>query len=104
MNALAFTHRYRNEVVGLVLIDTSHPQQLRRLNRVLPRRAPNDNSPLPREWQSAVESLHRELQRELAGTSSNSKHIVASKAGHNIQLEPQLVLDAILELVTEARL
>jgi pimeloyl-ACP methyl ester carboxylesterase len=157
MNALAFTHRYRNEVVGLVLIDSSHPQQLRRLNSVLPPRradesaimqgfrdgpdraamggewfdfgknsdqfapdmsigniplivltaapqAPNDNSPLPREWQSAVESLHQELQRELAGTSSNSKHIVASKAGHNIQLdEPQLVLDAIMELVTEAR-
>lgn len=157
MNALAFTHRYRNEVVGLVLIDSSHPQQLRRLNSVLPPRradesaimqgfrdgpdraamggewfdfgknsdqfapdmsigniplivltaapqAPHDNNPLPREWQSAVESLHQELQRELAGISSNSKHIVASKAGHNIQLdEPQLVLDAIMELVTEAR-
>ena len=158
MNALAFTHRYRNEVAGLVLIDSSHPQQLGRLNGALPPRSadesaimqgfrngpdrtatggewfdfgknseqfannmsigniplivltaapqpPEDNHPLPREWQSAIKSLHHELQRELAHSSSNSKHIVARKAGHNIQLdEPQLVLDAITELVTRARL
>jgi len=59
---------------------------------------PEDNHPLPREWQSAIESLHHELQRELAHSSSNSKHIVARKARHNIQLdEPQLVLDAMLD-------
>lgn len=64
----------------------------------------SDNHPLPREWQTTNESVHQELQRELARSSSNSKHIVASKAGHNIQLdEPQLVLDAIAELVTKAR-
>lgn len=157
MNALAFTDRYRDEVVGLVLIDSSHPQQQRRLNRVLPPRRddesaimrgfrdgpdrtglggewfdfdknsqqfeqhmsignvplivltaapqpPSDKIPLPVEWQSAIETLHHELQRDLARTSSNSKHIVARKAGHNIQLdEPQLVLDAIIELVTQAR-
>jgi hypothetical protein len=52
-----------------------------------------DNHPLPREWQIAIESLHQELQRELAQSSSSSKHIVARKAGHNIQLdEPELIL------------
>jgi pimeloyl-ACP methyl ester carboxylesterase len=157
MNAVAFTNRYRDEIAGLVLIDSSHPQQLQRLDSVLPPRRddespamrgfrdgpdrtamggewfdfaanstqfannmsvgdvplivltaapqpPNEQNPLPREWQSAIESLHQELQRELAQISSDSKHIVARKAGHNIQLdEPQLVLDAITELVTKAR-
>lgn len=157
MNALAFTDLYRDEVVGLVLIDSSHPQQLRRLNAVLPPRrddeselergfrdgpdrtalggewfdfgknseqfanhmsignvplivltaapqSPSDETPLSSQWQIVIESQHQELQRDLARLSSNSKHIVARKAGHNIQLdEPQLVLDSITELVTQAR-
>lgn len=157
MNALAFANLHRDEVVGLVLIDSSHPQQLQRMNAVLPpRRAdeaemlrgfrdgpgrtgmggewfdfarnaeqfansmrigriplivltaapqpPNDKSPLPREWQAAIEPMHQQLQRELASVSTDSKHIIAQKAGHNIQLdEPQLVLDAITDLVTRAR-
>lgn len=157
MNAFAFTSRYRDEVAGLVLIDSSHPWQLERINKVLPPRRddesavmrgfrdgpdrsamggewfdfgknseqfankmsigsvplivltaapqpPNDTSPLPREWQLAIGPLHQELQRELAATSSESQHIVASKAGHNIQIdEPQLVLDAITDLVRRAR-
>jgi pimeloyl-ACP methyl ester carboxylesterase len=157
MNAIAFANRYRDEVAGVVLIDSSHPKQLERINRVLPPRQddepavlrgfregpdrtamggewfdfgknseqfanemsvgniplivltaapqpPNDNSPLPREWQLAIEPLHQELQRELATISSQSKHIVARNAGHNIQLdEPQLVLDAITELVRRYR-
>lgn len=155
MNALAFASRYRDEVVGLVLIDSSHPQQLQRVNAVLPPRSnaesdvlrgfrdgpdrtamggewfdfakngeqfannmsigdiplivltaapqpPNDKNPLPREWQIAIEALHQELQRELADVSTDSKHIVARKARHNIQLdEPQLVLDAITSLVAQ---
>jgi pimeloyl-ACP methyl ester carboxylesterase len=158
MNALAFAKRYHDEVVGLVLIDSSHPQQLARINAVLPPRSdaesavlrgfrdgpdrtamggewfdfaknseefkkdmsigniplivltaapqsPNEKNPLPRDWQVAIEALHQELQRELANVSSNSKHIVARKAGHNIQLdEPQLVLDAITSLVTRGAL
>jgi hypothetical protein len=65
---------------------------------------PNDKDPLPREWQLAIEPLHQELQRELATISSDSKHIVARKAGHNIQLdEPQLVFDAITDLVGRNR-
>lgn len=157
MNAFAFANLYRDEVAGLVLIDSSHPQQLERINGVLPPRQddepavlrgfrdgpdraamggewfdfikngeqfanrmgigniplivltaapqpPNDKNPLPRDWQLAIDPLHQELQRELATISSESKHIVASKAGHNIQLdEPQLVLDAITDLVRRSR-
>ena len=65
---------------------------------------PNDKIPLPREWQMAIEPVHQQLQRGLAQESTNSKQIVAQKAGHNIQLdEPQLVLDAITSLVLQAR-
>ena len=40
----------------------------------------------------------------LARLSSNSRHIVATKVGHTIHYqEPQLVIDAILELVNKAR-
>ncbi|MBM0104742.1 alpha/beta hydrolase [Steroidobacter sp. S1-65] len=157
MNALAFATQYRAEVVGLLLVDSSHPQQLARTNAVLPARgddesdlmrafregpdrtgmggewfdfaknsarfeggmsigtlplvvltrapqSPDDKMPLPRDWQIAIESVHQQLQRELAGVSMNSKHIVARKAGHNIQLdEPQLVLDAIMSLIEQSR-
>jgi pimeloyl-ACP methyl ester carboxylesterase len=157
MNALAFANRNHDEVVGVVLIDSSHPRQLQRINAVLPPRRddepevlrgfrdgpdrtamggewfdfdknadqfansmsirniplivltaapqpPNDESPLPREWQIAIEPVHQQLQRELADVSTDSKHIVARKAGHNIQLdEPELVLDAITSLVMRAR-
>lgn len=157
MNALAFANHYRDEVIGLVLIDSSHPQQLQRINAVLPPRRddesevlrgfrdgpnrtamggewfdfgkngeqftnnmsigniplivltaasqpPSDKSPLPRDWQIAIEPMHQQLQRELAKLSTDSKHIVARKAGHNIQLdEPELVLDAITSLVMRAR-
>ena len=157
MNALAFANHYRNGVVGLILIDSSHPQQLQRINAVLPPRRddesevlrgfrdgpdrtamggewfdfgkngeqftnnmsigdiplivltaapqpPSDKSPLPRDWQIAIEPVHQQLQRELAKVSTDRKHIVARKAGHNIQLdEPELVLDAITSLVMRAR-
>jgi pimeloyl-ACP methyl ester carboxylesterase len=157
MNALAFANRYRDEVVGLVLIDSSHPQQLERINATLPPRRddesavlrgfrdgpdrtamggewfdffkngeqftsnmsigdiplivltaapqpPSDKSPLPRDWQIAIEPMHQQLQRELAKVSTDSKHIVARKASHNIQVdEPELVLDAITSLVMRAR-
>lgn len=156
MNALAFANQNHDEVVGVVLIDSSHPQQLQRINAVLPPRRddepevlrgfrdgpdrtamggewfdfgknadqfannmsigkiplivltaapqpPNDKNPLPREWQIAIEPVHQQLQRELARVSTDSKHIVARKADHNIQLdEPELVLDAITSLVMRA--
>jgi pimeloyl-ACP methyl ester carboxylesterase len=43
----------------------------------------------------------RQLQTELAGSSTDSKHIIASRAGHHIHLdEPDLVVQAIRDLVT----
>jgi pimeloyl-ACP methyl ester carboxylesterase len=157
MNVLAFANRHHDEVVGVVLLDSSHPRQLQRINAVLPPRRddepevlrgfrdgpdrtamggewfdfaknadqfansmsigniplivltaapqpPNHQSPLPREWQIAIEPVHQQLQRQLADVSTDSKHIVARKAGHNIQLDkPELVLDAITSLVMRAR-
>ncbi len=48
---------------------------------------------------------HRKMEQEsVARLSSNSKHLVALNSGHWIQLdEPQLVIDAIRELVEAAR-
>lgn len=59
---------------------------------------------IPAEWEKLSEPLHQRLQIELAKLSTNSEHIVAEKAGHNVQLEePQLVIDAILGVVQQAR-
>ena len=62
---------------------------------------------IPHLGAAASERLGRvwsELQRELLGLSRRSTHIIASQAGHNIQLdEPQLVIDAIARLLDTAR-
>lgn len=45
------------------------------------------------------------LQRELTALSSNGRQLVAEKSGHVIQFEqPELVIQAISEMVTELRL
>jgi pimeloyl-ACP methyl ester carboxylesterase len=50
--------------------------------------------------QGAVEAIHAEL----AGLSSRGRLVVADDSGHYIQLErPQLVVDAIAEVVAAAR-
>ena len=69
-------------------------------------RSPNAKAdgPLPAEWLRLSEPVHQTLQVELAGLSTKSRHIVAEKAGHNIQLEePQLVLEAIYDVVAQVR-
>jgi len=44
------------------------------------------------------------LQQELAGESMNSRHIIASKSGHNIQSDqPDLVIQTIKNMVMQAR-
>ncbi|GFE82735.1 hypothetical protein GCM10011487_47350 [Steroidobacter agaridevorans] len=59
--------------------------------------APDDVEPL-------IKAVSQRLSADLATLSTNSKHIVASKAGHNIQAdEPQLVTDAILDVVAQVR-
>ncbi len=55
-----------------------------------------DNADRDRMWAA--------LQQELAGESPGSTHIIARKSGHNIQHdEPQLVVQAIKDLVMRAR-
>jgi pimeloyl-ACP methyl ester carboxylesterase len=58
--------------------------------------APDDVEPL-------IDSVGQKLQADVLKLSSNSRQIVATKAGHNIQFEePQLVIDAILDVVAQA--
>lgn len=59
--------------------------------------APDDVEPL-------IKEVEQRLNADLAALSTHSKHIVATKAGHNIQAdEPQLVTDAILDVVAQVR-
>ena len=52
----------------------------------------------------AYEQLWQDLQGELVGLSSRGRLVVAHDSGHYIQLErPQLVVDAIAEVVAAAR-
>jgi pimeloyl-ACP methyl ester carboxylesterase len=47
---------------------------------------------------------HDKMQLDLLTLSSNSKHIIARKSGHHIQLdEPKLVINAIKQVVKAAR-
>jgi hypothetical protein len=55
---------------------------------------------IPVDVAEKIAQAWQELQFDLLNLSSNSTHIVATKAGHNIQYdEPQLVIDAILTMV-----
>ncbi|WP_129645232.1 alpha/beta fold hydrolase [Peristeroidobacter agariperforans] len=59
--------------------------------------APDDVEPL-------IKAVGQRLNADLAALSTNSKHIVATTAGHNIQAdEPQLVTAAILDVVAQVR-
>lgn len=59
---------------------------------------------LPEEVSRDLERVSQELQAGLPGLSSDSTHKVAQKAGHAIHAEdPQLVIDAILEVVGKVR-
>ena len=52
----------------------------------------------------ASEQLWQQLQAELAALSSRGRLVVAEGSGHYLQLErPELVIDAIAEVVTAAR-
>jgi pimeloyl-ACP methyl ester carboxylesterase len=59
--------------------------------------APDDVEPL-------IDEVNQRLDRQLLTLSTNSRLIVAKTAGHNIQADdPQLVIDAIRDVVTQAR-
>jgi pimeloyl-ACP methyl ester carboxylesterase len=67
--------------------------------------SPQWNDPYaPDELEPVIDAVGERLQKGLADLSTRSKFIVASKAGHNIQAdEPQLVIDAILDVVKQVR-
>ncbi len=154
-NVRLFASEHPQEVAGMVLVDSSHPEQWRRFSKILPPRSlresaiirrlrgwsdpsptgeridftmsaeqiratgPLEDKPLivlshspralrspglPEELAAKLEVIWSELQEDLVGLSTRSRHIVASHAGHHIQLdEPQLVVDAILKVLGEAR-
>jgi pimeloyl-ACP methyl ester carboxylesterase len=154
-NVCLYAHKYPKEVAGLVLVDSSHPDQLTRLAEVLPPYSPGEaamlrafrqrldprsstegldlassadqvrpigtlgklplvvlshspkqpiSSETPVDVAAKIEKVWSELQVDLARLSARSSHVVAAQAGHHIQLdEPQLVIDAILKVVSEAR-
>jgi pimeloyl-ACP methyl ester carboxylesterase len=67
--------------------------------------SPDWNDPFaPDDVEPLIDSVTQRLAGQLLTLSSDSRLIVASKAGHNIQAdEPQLVVDAISEVVRRAR-
>jgi pimeloyl-ACP methyl ester carboxylesterase len=147
-----FAGKFPKEVVGLVLVDSSHPDQWSKTATVLPAEAPDEtfvlkqmrmippaslpekldiptsieqvravkslgdlplfvvtrsptwrNPEIPLEIEEKIEQIWQRLQNDLAGLSRNSTHVIATKAGHYIQVdEPQLVIDAILKVLDEA--
>ena len=152
-NVRLFASQYPQEVAGVVLVDSSHPDQWTRFGRLIPRpttgeatalqrlrskpdpnltperidyvtsadevrtsgslgdiplvvlsRSPDALRPpgLPADIAGQIERVWTQLQRDLLNLSTRSEQIVATHAGHNIQLdEPQLVIATILRLLRE---
>jgi pimeloyl-ACP methyl ester carboxylesterase len=151
-----FTEQYSDEIAGMVLVDSSHPNQFAEFLTALPPVTPNtvdvfkklrdslnnlDTTNNPEKFnieasiaqlqnvrslgelplivltqnpncdfdptqssdiEKKISQLWQTLQAELASLSTNSTHIIAAKACHDIQIdEPQLVIDAILKIVNE---
>jgi pimeloyl-ACP methyl ester carboxylesterase len=131
-NCRIFASRYPDLLAGMVLVDTTdadapYMPDLSKTaewidlaaNSTLLRKAkgigdkplvvltasPNSTDPMiPPEQQQQWSRIHQELQRPLLGLSTNSRQVIATKAGHNIQREdPQLVIDAVLDIVKQVR-
>src|SRR5206468_8095967 len=60
--------------------------------------------PLPADFPAALDRAWHTGQDALATLAPNAKHTIATKSGHNIQVqEPQLVIDAIKQVVEAVR-
>jgi pimeloyl-ACP methyl ester carboxylesterase len=60
--------------------------------------------PLPADFPEALNKAWHTGQDALATLAPNAKHIIATKSGHDIQVqEPQLVIDAIKQVVEAVR-
>lgn len=67
---------------------------------VLSHGLPDTTSGVDTSQQNLFEQEWVKMQIELVGLSSNSRQIIAERSGHYIQLDqPELVIEAILELV-----
>jgi pimeloyl-ACP methyl ester carboxylesterase len=59
---------------------------------------------LPPVIEERVERVWQELQLDLVKLSSRSRHVMAQKSGHLVQLEePQLVIDAIHDVLRDTK-
>jgi pimeloyl-ACP methyl ester carboxylesterase len=153
-NVRVFASEYADTVVGMVLVDSSHPDQWSAINAVLPPESSDEPESLKRiriippaslpekmdiltsinqvsalkslgnlplvvlthsptwsidpnlspELSGKIERIWEKQQNELASLSSNGSLVVATRAGHYIQVdEPQLVIDAILKVIEEVK-
>jgi hypothetical protein len=62
--------------------------------------------PVPRHQIASplIDAVTQRLAAQLVKLSTSGKQIIATKAGHNIQAdEPQLVIDAIRDVVNQVR-
>ncbi len=155
-----FANEYPGEVAGVVLVDSTHPDQEARWLAAMPKASENEPAPvtaarnflaarlsstngnpdqldyprcaaevrkamslgdmplvilthnpkwkmvpdLPDEVLGKMEDATQRFQAGLTNLSTRAKQRIAAKAGHGIpQEDPQLVIDAILETVNEAR-
>lgn len=149
-----YAGQYPKEVAGVVLVDSSHPDQWSEVLAALPPEEPNEPdaiksirsatkplsntenldinesaaqvraikslgdlplvvltrapgmvmSGLPPDLSAKIDQIWQDLQIDLTGLSSNSTHMIATHAGHNIPAdEPQLVIDAILTVISQAK-
>ncbi len=150
-NVRLFAAQYPQEAAGVVLVDSSHPDQWTRFARLIPRatsgepaalqrfrnkqdpnltperidyvtsadeirtcgslgdiplivlsRSPSAMRPpgLPEDLAGKFDLVWTQLQQELLKLSTRSTQVVATHAGHNIQLdEPQLVIATILKML-----
>jgi len=150
-NVRLFASRHPEEVAGVVLVDSTHPDQWTRFGRLVPRpsageptglhklrqkpdpsltpelidysasadevrtagtlgdtplivlsRSPKALRPpgLPADLAERIEQVWSELQRDLLNLSSRSAQVVATHAGHHIQLdEPHLVIRTIQDML-----
>jgi pimeloyl-ACP methyl ester carboxylesterase len=150
MNARLYASQFRNEVVGMVLVDSTHEDETDRMVALLPpemrkKAKPDDmviQSPegidfnrstaqvRAASWHSDIplvvltrgsatfnpndyavpslapkfEQVRLELQKELVRRSSRGRQIIAERSGHNIHRDqPELVIDAIRQVVEEAK-
>ncbi len=67
--------------------------------------SPTWNDPFaPDEVEPLIDAVTQRLAAQLVKLSTNGRQIIATKAGHNIQAdEPQLVIDAIVDVVEQVR-